>query len=161
MKLTRLLAAAALVLVGACKDTTGSTGPDLTSIGPPPALPAGATTVTTGTGLQYVVITPGTGAGPVTSGQTVSVEYTGWLQATQAAFDTNVGGNPFVFTTGQGVVIPGFEQGIVGMKVGEKRRIIVPPNLGYGGNTVTDSKGRVVIPANSTLIFDIRLIGVQ
>ena len=47
------------------------------------------------------------------------------------------------------------------MKVGEKRRIIVPPNLGYGGNTVTDSKGRVVIPANSTLIFDIRLIGVQ
>ncbi len=88
-------------------------------------------------------------------GQTVSVNYTGTLEdGTQ--FDTSIGRAPFSFTLGVGRVIKGWDEGVVGMKVGGKRKLIIPPELGYG----TRGAGNV-IPANATLIFEIELLKVN
>jgi FKBP-type peptidyl-prolyl cis-trans isomerase FkpA len=97
----------------------------------------------------------GTGA-TAASGHQVSVSYTGWLyDATKsdhkgAQFDSN---GAFTFTLGNGSVIAGWDQGVPGMKVGGTRVLVIPPSLGYG------SKANGSIPANSTLIFEITLIG--
>jgi len=99
----------------------------------------------------------GTGAEAVT-GKTATVTYSGWLYDTKKAdgkgtfFDGNSG---FSFTLGAGQVIAGWDQGVVGMKVGGQRRLIIPPDLAYG------SQGRSSIPPNATLLFDITLTGVQ
>jgi FKBP-type peptidyl-prolyl cis-trans isomerase len=122
------------------------------------ALPAGTDTVTAAGGLKYADITVGTGS-TAAAGSAVSVHYTGWL-ANGTGFDTSIGFSPISFTLGAHQVVAGFEQGIVGMKVGGKRRLIIPPALGYGASEVKDEAGKVVIPANSTLIFDISLVAV-
>ncbi len=102
----------------------------------------------------------GSGA-EATTGRTVSVNYTGWVYSTSAAdnkgtqFDTSIGKSPLVFTVGAGRVIRGFDQGVVGMKVGGQRRIVIPPDLGYG------SAGAGSIPPNATIIFDVDLLAVQ
>jgi FKBP-type peptidyl-prolyl cis-trans isomerase len=88
-------------------------------------------------------------------GKTVSVHYTGRLESGQV-FDSSVGGDPLTFTLGAGGMIPGFEQGVTGMKVGGKRTITIPPSLGYGEQGRGD-----VIPPNSTLIFDLELVEVK
>jgi FKBP-type peptidyl-prolyl cis-trans isomerase len=93
-------------------------------------------------------------------GNAVTVDYTGWLTNGQG-FDTSIGYSPLVFRIGQHNVLLGFEQGVTGMKVGGKRRLIIPPALGYGATPQTDGSGNVVIPANSTLIFDVQLENVQ
>ena len=109
----------------------------------------------TASGLQYWDIKIGTGAEAAT-GQHVKVDYTGWLR-TGKKFDSSVGtGRPFDFTLGQSQVIKGWDEGIVGMKVGGKRQLRIPPDLAYGEKGY-DS----VIPANSTLIFDVRLVAVE
>ncbi len=95
----------------------------------------------------------GTGAEAV-PGKKLTVNYTGKLQD-GTVFDTSVGKQPFEFTLGAGEVIPGWDQGLQGMKVGGKRTLTIPPSLGYGANAVDK------IPANSTLIFDVELLGVQ
>lgn len=103
----------------------------------------------------------GTGA-EATTGRTVTVNYTLWLYNAQGVdnkgtmVQTSVGGAPFTFTVGTGV-IPGFSQGVTGMKVGGLRRITVPPNLAYGANPPSGSG----IPANATLIFELELLAVQ
>jgi peptidylprolyl isomerase len=94
------------------------------------------------------------------SGDTVSMNYTGRLQD-GTVFDSNVDPKfkhvePFVFTLGVGQVIPGWDKGIVGMKVGEKKTLTVSPVDGYGANGVPG-----VIPPNSTLIFDVELLGIK
>jgi hypothetical protein len=94
----------------------------------------------------------GTGATAV-NGDTVSVFYTGSFLSGQV-FDTNVGGNALVFRLGARAVIAGFEQGIVGMKVGGKRRLTIPPSLAYG------SQGQGPIPPNTTLRFDVDLASI-
>ena len=102
-------------------------------------------------------LTVGTGA-TATAGRTVSVNYTGWLydasktdnKGTQ--FDSSTGRGVFTFVLGAGQVISGWDQGVVGMKVGGKRRLIIPPSLGYG------AAGVGPIPGNATLVFDIDLI---
>jgi FKBP-type peptidyl-prolyl cis-trans isomerase FkpA len=105
--------------------------------------------------------TPGTGAEAV-SGKTVKVQYTGWLYNTTMAnnkgtqFDTSVGKAPFTFTIGANQVIPGFEQGVIGMRVGGKRTVVIPSALGYG----TQGAGGGAIPPNSGLVFDLELIEV-
>lgn len=97
--------------------------------------------------------TIGTGA-EAGSGSTVFVHYTGKLED-GTVFDTSVGRDPISFQLGGGYVIPGWDQGIVGMKVGGKRLLIIPPDLGYG------SQDYGPIPANSTLIFEVELVSIQ
>jgi hypothetical protein len=120
-----------------------------------PGLPgrAGAE-VTTGSGLKYTDLVVGTGPSP-RAGQTAVVHYTGTL-TDGTKFDSSVDkGQPYSFPLGRGQVIKGWDEGIATMKVGGKRKLVVPPVLGYG------PMPRPNIPANSTLLFDVELLDVQ
>jgi peptidylprolyl isomerase len=114
---------------------------------------------TTASGLQIIDTVAGTGASPK-SGQTCSMHYTGWLYkdgAKGAKFDSSVDrGQPFDFTIGVGQVIKGWDEGVSTMKVGGKRTLIIPANLGYGARGAGG-----VIPPNATLMFDVELLGVS
>jgi len=92
----------------------------------------------------------------VKSGDVITVHYTGWLE-NGTEFDSSLrpGREPLVITLGIGQVIKGWDEGIPGMKVGGKRRLTIPPHLGYGNRAVGS------IPANSTLIFDVELLDVE
>lgn len=97
----------------------------------------------------------GTGAEAV-PGKTITVNYTGKL-TNGTVFDSSIPrGQPFQFVLGAGKVIAGWDQGLLGMKVGGKRTLIIPPNMAYGSQAVGD-----IIPANSTLIFEVELLGVN
>ena len=121
-----------------------------TSSTPPPYAAFSQTDLRVGDGAEA---TPGTN---------LVVDYTGWLydpaQPEQKGqqFDSSAGGSPFIFTLGAGRVIPGWDRGVAGMKVGGQRRLIIPPELGYGS-----AGAGGVIPPNATLVFDIELLGVQ
>jgi FKBP-type peptidyl-prolyl cis-trans isomerase FkpA len=137
-----VLALAALPLIAGCGSSSPST----------PSTSSGTFTVT-----DLVV-----GTGPdATVGKLVTVNYTGWLYDTSRTdgkgtqFDTSIGKQPFPLTLGAGQVIKGWDQGIVGMKVGGSRRLIIPPDLAYG------TSGMGPIPPNATLVFDISLLSVQ
>ena len=111
--------------------------------------------IQTASGLEYVEITEGTGASPKT-GDTVSVHYTGWLKSGQK-FDSSVDrGEPFAFPLGKGRVIKGWDEGVGTMKVGGKRKLIIPAHLGYG-----DRGAGGVIPPGATLVFEVELLGVS
>lgn len=111
--------------------------------------------VTAASGLQYIDLQEGAGAAPA-AGDKVVVNYTGWLQADGTKFDSSVERTePFSFILGAGNVIPGWDEGVATMKVGGQRRLIIPPELGYGA-----AGSPPVIPANATLIFDIELLDV-
>ncbi len=137
-----ILAVLALAGSGCSKDTPTS---------PTANVPFSTVDVRVGTGTE------------ATSGRLVAVNYTGWLYSTSAAdnkgtrFDSSLdpGRTPLVFTVGSGV-IAGFSQGVVGMRVGGARRVIIPPSLGYGAQGSGST-----IPPNSTLVFEIELISVQ
>ncbi|HMO21597.1 MAG TPA: FKBP-type peptidyl-prolyl cis-trans isomerase, partial [Candidatus Melainabacteria bacterium] len=111
--------------------------------------------VTTETGLQYEEIVEGTGKSPK-PGDSVTVHYTGWL-TDGTKFDSSVDrGQPFQFSIGQGQVIRGWDEGVMTMKVGGKRKLTIPPNLAYGDAGAGDR-----IPPGSTLVFDVELIDVK
>jgi FKBP-type peptidyl-prolyl cis-trans isomerase FkpA len=113
-----------------------------------------AASTKTATGVYYRDLTPGTGA-TLTTGQTATVSYKGQL-ANGVIFDQSTTTNPtYDFVVGAQRVIPGFEQGMVGMKVGGVRQLIIPPALGYG--TSNDP----IIPPNSVLVFNITLVAVK
>jgi peptidylprolyl isomerase len=123
------------------------------------ALPASAKeegkTVTTASGLKYIDVVAGNGASP-SVGKRVKVHYTGTLENGKK-FDSSVDRNqPFSFIIGVGQVIPGWDEGVMTMKVGGKRKLIIPPNLGYGARGAGG-----VIPPNATLLFDVELLDVE
>jgi FKBP-type peptidyl-prolyl cis-trans isomerase FkpA len=118
-----------------------------------------AKTMTTASGLQIADSKVGTGATPK-PGQTCVMHYTGWLYENGAKgkkFDSSVDrGEPFEFPIGQKRVIAGWDEGVASMKVGGKRTLIIPPQLGYGARGAAG-----VIPPNATLIFEVELLGVK
>jgi len=122
-----------------------------------PSLPASAGSVDQ---LQVVDLVVGAGA-TAAAQATVAVHYTGWLydqtkpEQKGAQFDSSRGGAPFQFVLGAGRVIPGWDQGVQGMKVGGKRRLVIPAALAYG-----DSGAGGVIPPGATLVFDVELVDV-
>ena len=111
---------------------------------------------TTASGLEYWDIKAGTGDTAV-AGKQVRVHYTGWLTDGKK-FDSSVDrGQPFAFPLGAGRVIKGWDEGVAGMKVGGKRQLRIPPELGYGPR----GGGGGLIPPNATLIFDVELLDVS
>lgn len=115
--------------------------------------------VKTESGLSYEDVVVGTGPSPAT-GQTCVMHYTGWLWVNGAKttkFDSSVDrGSPFEFPIGRGRVIKGWDEGVSTMKVGGKRTLLIPPQLGYG-----DRGAGNVIPPGATLVFDVELLGVK
>jgi FKBP-type peptidyl-prolyl cis-trans isomerase len=127
-----------------------------------PAPSAAAPATSPITELQIVTLKPGVGA-VVGGGQTAVVQYTGWLYETSASdhkgkeFDSSRNARQaFKFPVGTGSVIKGWDQGVAGMKVGESRRLTIPPQLAYG-----DAGAGGVIPPGATLVFDVELIGIE
>jgi ketosteroid isomerase-like protein len=115
----------------------------------------GAKAVTTPSGLRYEDIVAGTGASPQ-PGQEVTVHYTGTLED-GTKFDSSLDrGQPFTFKIGVGGVIKGWDEGVMTMKVGGKRKLVIPPHLGYGSRGAGG-----VIPPNATLVFEVELLGVN
>jgi FKBP-type peptidyl-prolyl cis-trans isomerase len=149
MKLTFLGGAAALVILS------------LTAPLATPAAAQGAPSKMSElpSGLKYTDTTVGTGA-EATRGKKVSVHYTGWLYNNGEKgrkFDSSLDrGQPFQFALGAGQVIKGWDEGVAGMKIGGKRTLIIPPELGYGARGAGG-----VIPPNATLTFDVELLKVE
>jgi peptidylprolyl isomerase len=108
----------------------------------------------TESGLKYYDLVEGDGETPA-EGSTVVVHYTGWLED-GTKFDSSLDrGQPFNFTLGQGQVIPGWDEGVASMKVGGKRQLVIPPELGYG-----EAGAGATIPPNATLVFEVELLEV-
>lgn len=111
--------------------------------------------ITTSSGLKYTDIEVGDGKSPL-SGQGVSVHYTGTLEDGTKFDSSHDRNSPFNFTIGIGRVIPGWDEGVMSMKVGGKRKLVIPPDLGYGARGAGG-----VIPPNATLIFDVELLAIR
>lgn len=110
--------------------------------------------IMTDSGLKYEDLAEGDGA-EAQAGQDVSVHYTGWL-TDGSKFDSSLDRNdPFQFAVGKGMVIRGWDEGVQGMKVGGKRKLTIPPQLGYGAHGAGG-----LIPPNATLVFEVELLGI-
>ena len=161
--LTMILTALAIV---ACSKSEKPQGEEV----PAPAAeaaPAPAATATPSTGTEAMPLTktdltPGNGA-EIKSGQTALVHYSGWLYDAATPenkgkqFDSSVGGEPFEFSLGAGHVIAGWDQGVVGMKPGGKRRLVIPADMAYGSK----GAGGGLIPPGATLVFDVELVEIR
>jgi len=171
----RTLAPALVLVLGACAaqdqtpDTAATTettaaATATTAAEAAPAAPTGAqmdtfampaNLETTSSGLQYSIDRPGTGVQP-TAGQTVTVHYSGWLTDGTPFDSSRNRGTPFEFPIGQGRVIQGWDEGVMAMKVGEVRTLVIPASLGYGARGAGG-----VIPPNATLVFKVELLGTR
>lgn len=136
--------------------TTASSSPT-PSAGPATPPPVTGATTTLPDGLKYIDVKVGSGSAAA-SGSTVQVQYTGWLASNGKKFDSSYdhGGQPFSVTLGQGQVIKGWDEGLIGVKAGGTRRLIIPASLGYGASGQPPT-----IPANATLIFDVTVLSVK
>lgn len=147
-------------LLVSCRSTNNTENNSKTA--PAGAAKTGNTKMTrtrTASGLEYEILKEGNGASP-RAGNAVTVHYTGWLdndgqpgKKFDSSFDRN---QPFSFRIGIGQVIQGWDEGVMGMKVGEKRRLFIPAKLGYGSRGAGN-----VIPGNANLIFDVELLQVS
>jgi FKBP-type peptidyl-prolyl cis-trans isomerase FkpA len=106
-------------------------------------------------GLWYTDVTTGQGA-EAEPGRTVRVHYTGWLPNGKKFDSSRDRGEPFAFTLGEGQVITGWDEGVKGMKVGGRRKLVLPPSMAYG-----EAGAPPDIPPGSTLVFDVEVLGVQ
>ena len=157
-----LMAFLAAALLAGCNETAQKTDSSTTGGAPsPPSTTEAAAPATGGkvhklaSGLQYedLVVGNGTMAEP---GMNVSVHYTGWL-TDGTKFDSSVDrGQPFQFQLGAGMVIRGWDEGVKGMRIGGKRKLTIPSDMGYGARGAGG-----VIPPNATLVFDVELLGVK
>lgn len=112
---------------------------------------------TTDSGLTYAIIKEGKGPA-IDAGKNASMHYTGWLKNGGSKFDSSRDrGEPFEFPLGAGAVIPGWDEGVKGMKVGEQRQLVIPAELGYGPSGTPDG----TIPGGATLVFDVELLGIK
>ncbi len=111
--------------------------------------------IQTASGLEYVEIVEGKGPRPK-AGDSVSVHYTGWLKSGEKFDSSRDRGQPFVFAIGRGRVIKGWDEGVGEMRVGGKRKLVIPAHFGYG-----DSGAGGVIPPGATLIFEVELMGIE
>ena len=150
-----LVASAFSSSLAACSSNSASTSaPTIESTAFAPVLGVDlAASTKAPSGLYYRDMTVGTGAA-VANGQQLSMRYTGWL-ANGTQFDSNVNGSPLVFRLGTRAVIDGWDLGIVGMKVGGRRQLILPPALGYG------AAGNGSIPGNAILVFIVDVLSAQ
>jgi FKBP-type peptidyl-prolyl cis-trans isomerase FkpA len=166
-----LLAVAACLLIAGCgypdpgttASTGGAAGTDLPTPTPSPTpspspgaddfnAGAGLPVVTLPDGLKYIDLVAGTGKSPA-KGDTISVQYTGWLTNGTKFDSSRDRGTPVSFQIGVGAVIPGWDEAVITMKIGGKRKLIIPPDLAYG------SQGQPpAIPANATLVFAVELL---
>lgn len=164
--LSVLVAATMLALLAGCQgreepppaETQGETAaePAATETPGPTEVPADAEVVTTESGLRYVDLVVGNGAAPE-PGQIAVVNYTGWL-TDGTKFDSSYDrGQPFTFPVGRGRVIKGWDEGVASMKVGGKRKLMIPPDLGYG----EEGAGGGLIPPNAELVFEVELLDVR
>ena len=156
LRLTRrtglALLAALLATVAAC-NSVEAPNEDPANTSYAPTLGVNVSQMTrAASGLYYQDLVTGTGAA-ADSGKTVRVYYTGWLTGGEQ-FDSNRNKTPFEFVLGIGSVIRGWDEGLEGMRVGGRRRLVIPPSLGYGGKTSG------LIPAGSVLVFDVELVTV-
>lgn len=153
MKYITILICIPVLATAGCSSKKPDTKPQQTTVRETPM-----SKIKTTTGLEYEIIKEGTGAIP-TKGKPVTVHYTGWLDVAGnpgTKFDSSHDRKqPFTFVIGMGQVIRGWDEGVMGMKVGEVRRLYIPANLGYGAY----GAGRI-IPANANLIFDVELLNV-
>ena len=117
--------------------------------------PAKGKQVTTASGLKYEEIVVGKGASP-SRGKTVVVHYTGWLTSGKKFDSSRDRNEPFKFPIGMGKVIKGWDEGVMTMKVGGRRKLTIPPKLAYGEEGMPGA-----IPPNATLIFDVELLGIE
>ncbi len=116
-------------------------------------------TVTLSTGLRYLDGTPGSGKAAEWC-VALAAHYTEYLLNGTRLDSTHDIDRPLVFTPGLGDLIEGFEQGVIGMRNGGTRRLIIPPQLGYGSEAQRNLAGEIVVPANSTLIYDIEAFNI-
>ncbi|HEV7517903.1 MAG TPA: FKBP-type peptidyl-prolyl cis-trans isomerase [Thermoanaerobaculia bacterium] len=117
--------------------------------------PAEGQEVVTPSGLKYTDLKVGTGE-EATAGKTVTIHFTGWLTNGTKFESSHDKNQPLTFKLGAGQAIEGWDKGVAGMKVGGKRKLVIPPGLGYGGKSVGG-----VIPPNSTLVFEVELLKVK
>jgi len=161
-KSTAVVLCALLVVACAPREPAKPAGQSAPATATEAATPSTATTGTETMALQSTDLTSGTGA-QIQAGQTALVHYTGWLYDAAAPenkgkkFDSSVDRNePFEFPVGAGMVIKGWDQGVAGMQVGGKRRLVIPPEMGYGARGAGG-----VIPPGATLVFDVELVEIR
>lgn len=148
-----VVAFGAAVLASCTPEATTGPTPDITQVSFAPALGINIAAMTkTASGSYYQDVINGSGLTAGT-GNHLTVNYTGYL-TNGAIFDTSVGKAPFVFYLGQGQVIHGWDEALVGMRVGGTRKLVVPPSQGYGSAEVGS------IPANSILVFTVTLVSI-
>jgi len=142
----------AFALIPACTQNEQKATPPAAQA---PEQKGGEKMVKTPSGLQYEDLVPGSGDSPK-QGKKVTVHYTGWL-TNGTKFDSSVDRNePFTFVIGAGQVIPGWDEGVMSMKTGGKRKLVIPPELGYGA-----AGAGGVIPPNATLVFEVILLDIN